>query len=364
MIRINAKELFALLVLFEIGTTPIFAVGIQARQDAWIAILVSMLCGFVMLWIWLEIQKHFPDKNWVEIMIELLGAWLAIPLAILYVMYWNHIACFNLREFGDLMLLTFLPHTPMSVVLIVEIVVAVYVLILGLEVFGRMAIFVLPFMLFLLGLVYLMVWMTGEMKWAQLLPVLGEGIKPVLQVAHPQILAFPFGEVVVFLMFWKYVHPKNSIRKTAFYAVGIAGLLLTVALIWMIGVLGVEYASNSTIPFLTLIRLINLGNIITHLDAIGTIIIFIGAFFKMTVLFYASALGICTIFKIKKENAVIAGVGVFNLLYCTIYFSSFEYHRYIGQGPYTNYVHPVFEWTLPAMILVIVWLKKWVRKMS
>lgn len=43
--RINEYQHFSLIVLFEIGSTTLFARGIEVKQDAWIAILIAMLMG-------------------------------------------------------------------------------------------------------------------------------------------------------------------------------------------------------------------------------------------------------------------------------------------------------------------------------
>jgi spore germination protein KB len=359
--RLNPKQLISIIMLFEIGTTTLFAFGISAKQDAWIAVMISTLGALAMLWIWLEIQKNYPDKNWVEILNEVLGKWLGIPLVIMYMLYWNHIACFNLSEFGDLMTLTFLTSTPKSVIFVPFVLVSSYILILGLNVFGRTCEFILPFMLIMLFTSYLLLFISGEMHFNQLLPIMGDGPVPVLKAAHP-IIGFPFGESCVLLMYWKYVHPKESIRKASFWAVGISGLVITLSVFSIISVLGAEYAANMKVPLVSLIRLINVGNIITHLDLFGTIIIFWGALFKMMIFIYAGVRTICTIFKIQNEHPVIWGIGIFNFIYSLFYFPSMEYHRFVGFTAFVRNMSPIFGWTLPTMILLILWLKKWHQK--
>lgn len=80
MLRISKHQLFCLIILFEIGSTTLFALGIDAKQDAWIAILVAMLIGFVLLWLYTGLQKYFPEKNFAQIIITLLGKVIGMPL--------------------------------------------------------------------------------------------------------------------------------------------------------------------------------------------------------------------------------------------------------------------------------------------
>lgn len=55
MFRINKKQLFCLMMLFEIGSTTLFTLGIEAKQDAWISILISILIGLILLKIYIKI---------------------------------------------------------------------------------------------------------------------------------------------------------------------------------------------------------------------------------------------------------------------------------------------------------------------
>jgi len=57
MIRISNYQLFCLIVLFEIGSSILFVRGIEAKQDAWIAVLIGTLSGLGLIWVYTELQK-------------------------------------------------------------------------------------------------------------------------------------------------------------------------------------------------------------------------------------------------------------------------------------------------------------------
>jgi len=94
-------------MLFEIGSTTLFSLGIKAKQDAWLVVIIAMLTGFGLLWIYTELQKNFPDKNLVGIIIALIGKPLGIPLAFLYAYYFIESSVLNFSEFGFLVNMTF-----------------------------------------------------------------------------------------------------------------------------------------------------------------------------------------------------------------------------------------------------------------
>lgn len=363
MVRISPKQLFALIVLYEIGSTTLYALGIKAKQDAWISFLIGMLGGLILTWILLELQKNFPEKNLVEIIIALLGKWIGVPLVILYFFYFQMICSFVFREFGEVMIITFLPKTPISVVLTIYMLVVVYIIFLGLEVLGRMSEILLPIVLFFLVLVYMLIYFSGEVHFSDLQPVLGEGLPTIFEASF-RILVFPFGEMCLFMMYWKYVQPKHAIRKTTFWAVVISGLLLTYSTITFITVLGPEYAGNATIPLLNVIKLINIGDILTHMDALGVMMIFMGGLFKMVLLLYASILILCYLINVRNQKWFIVIVSLYTLLFGIFYFTSHMYHHWLGGlDMFDGKIHPIFAWVFPPLLLVLCWIQKLKKKL-
>ncbi|WP_347709301.1 GerAB/ArcD/ProY family transporter [Bacillus sp. FJAT-47783] len=45
-----------------IGSTPLFALGVEAKQDAWLAILITI--ALTLVWLYTEIQTYFNYYTW------------------------------------------------------------------------------------------------------------------------------------------------------------------------------------------------------------------------------------------------------------------------------------------------------------
>ena len=217
LIRISKWQLYCLMMLFEIGSTTVFGLGIDAKQDAWIAILIAMLCGFVLIWVFTEIQKYYPDKNFVDILIAVLGKWIAVPLILLYALQFFWISTLNFREFGELVSMILLPSIHLSIILAIFMLTTVYILCLGYEVLARLGEIMYPLVVFFILIVFILIGFSGEVDFTRLQPILGNGLKPVLKASIPSIVNFPFGEMIVFLMFWHYANEKQSVRRVAFF---------------------------------------------------------------------------------------------------------------------------------------------------
>ncbi|UOQ49343.1 spore germination protein [Gracilibacillus caseinilyticus] len=355
MNKISNIQLFALIVAFEVGSTTLFAIGIGAKQDAWIVILTAYAISFILIWTYTELPKYYAFENFSEILNDVLGKVMAKPLLLLFGLYFYNQANHNFYEFGALIKLTALPKTPIMVIFYLYIFVIIYILCLGVEVFVRTVEIFFPYLLLFLITVFVFNLFSGEFEFSNLEPVLGEGVLPVLKEL-PIVIAFPFGEMVVFLMMWHLVEKKENIRKTAFLAVATSTILLLTSTLVIICVLGAELAKVTQIPLLETLLSIKVAMIITNLDSIGVFIMFIGGFYKTAMHFLAFSLAITWLFNKHNPKFVIIISGLLFPIYTIMHFNSIDDQRWKGMegGGYVILIYAL----LPFLLLVISILKK------
>lgn len=356
MIQLSKHQLFTLMFIYEVGSTTLFALGIKAKQDAWIVILLALLIGLGFIWIYTELQRAFPDRNYVEIILIVLGKKFGIPFAILTALGYTWHCARNLREFGEMITITILPETPLWIILFLFMSVSIYTMLKGIEVLARLSEIVMPVLVIFIISIYIFISISGKVEFRRLTPVLGSGIKPILKTV-PQVTVFPFGEMFVFLMYWNYANEGSAVRKAAIKAVLLSGILLCFSLIMDITVLGVEYTSIATIPLIEVVRLINIGNIITNIDAIGVFIIFLGGFFKMTIYLNAVILVLHTLFKIKNYKLIVFLVSAFMFWFSIAFEPSYAYHQWMFPFD-VHYFGIFYANILPLLLLAIYWIKK------
>ncbi|MGP4042146.1 GerAB/ArcD/ProY family transporter [Gracilibacillus sp. D59] len=355
MRQISNIQLFSLIVAFEIGSTTLFALGIGAKQDAWIVVLVSFILSFFLLWVYTQIPKYYPNQNFAEILNDCLGVILAKPLLFLYCMYFLSQATHNFYEFGVLIKMTALPETPLLVILYVFIMVMVYMLHKGIEVIARSIEIFLPYLFFLLLAAYFLNMISGEFQLVNLLPILGNGYQPILKEL-PKVVAFPFGEMVVFLTIYHYLKKKEYIRKITFIAVTVSTFLLLIAQIVFIAVLGPELTASSEIPLLETTLSIHIAMIFTNLDIIGVFIMFIGGYYKTAIHFYGFTLLFTWLMNKSNSKWVIIIFGLALPFLSVLRFESLDDQRWKGMegGIYSILLYAL----LPILILLIIKVKK------
>ncbi|OLS35451.1 GerAB/ArcD/ProY family transporter [Bacillus sp. MRMR6] len=354
MIQISKIQLFALIMIFEIGSTTLFALGIGAKQDAWIVVLLASFVGFFLLWFYTQIAKFYPKQNFSEILNTLLGKKLAAPLLFLFGLYFLSNASHNFYEFGHLIKITALPTTPLLVILYIFIISAIYILSLGFEVLARTAEILFPVFLIFLITTYIIILFSGNFHISELQPILGNGLSLILTELD-FVIAFPFGEMVVFLMFWHFVDNQKLLRKTAFMAVMFSTVLVIFTLISVIAVIGPDLAANTEIPLLETILSINIGNIITNLDVIAVLIMFIGGFFKMSLHFYGFILALTWLLKAKNPKKVIFFSGLLFPLYVIYRFPGLDYKHW--KGDLDMFGMLIFQ-SIPILLVIIMYIKR------
>ncbi|MEI2443412.1 GerAB/ArcD/ProY family transporter, partial [Priestia megaterium] len=83
--KISDTQLFILMVLFELGSALLVPLAMRAKQDAWLAILIGMLCSFLFFLIYHKLYSYYPELLPTEYMQKILGKVLGTLLAFIYV---------------------------------------------------------------------------------------------------------------------------------------------------------------------------------------------------------------------------------------------------------------------------------------
>ena len=113
--KISASQLFILMVLFELGSALLVPLAIDAKQDAWLAILLGMVFSFVLLLVYHRLYTYYPDLLPTEYMQRILGKVLGTVLAFVYILYFMYDASRVLRDFGEMLLTFAYPDTPLFI---------------------------------------------------------------------------------------------------------------------------------------------------------------------------------------------------------------------------------------------------------
>ncbi|MFD0674453.1 GerAB/ArcD/ProY family transporter [Cohnella sp. GCM10027633] len=359
MEKISQSQLAALIIMFQIGSSPLFLLGSEAGQDAWIAVFFGMTAGLALLvLLTLQIHRMEPDKDLIEIAKIYCGKYVGYALAVAYFIYFSYKSIRNIREFGDLMILYLLPSTPLAILLGCVLLVAGYAVWQGIEVFGRMTQVIVPVIIVIYAACFLMIYGTGLFDAHRLEPVFACGIKKAAAIALPEIVSFPFGEMVLFLMLWKYAAERGrTFRTTVVCYVG-TGLFITLTNLFIIASLG-PLAQMSVVPFIQVMSQVQFAAVVERLDPIVAVLLFAGVFIKMTAYFFGAAIIGRHLVKVDRRH-VVAGAGAL-LFVGSLLFRSYMQHIWFGFEKNLKLHFPIFQICIPLLLLFVMLIRSRLR---
>ncbi|OAH58699.1 spore gernimation protein KB [Domibacillus aminovorans] len=355
--KISAYQLFTLILLFEFGTAMLTSIGINAKQDAWLAILIGMAGGFCLFFIYYGLYRYYPDLPLTEYVQRLLGSVLGKGLAFCYVLYFMYVAARILRIFGEMLVTVAYPDTPLFIINALFILVIIYMVYKGIEVISRTSevLFVGMCLLLLSGFLLLMI--SGIIHLENLKPVLEEGLSPIIKTVFTDTLYYPFGEVIVFTMIFPYINEREKVKRTGLRAMGLSGLLLALVVAGNISVLGLDLASHAQFPLLASIRSIEVAGFLERLDIYFILFAMIGGFLKISIFFYVAVMGASHLFHVKHPSHLAYPMGMVILLLSMAIASNYAEHIQEAGKFIPLYAHLPLQVIIPVLLLIIAFFK-------
>ncbi|MGG0450950.1 GerAB/ArcD/ProY family transporter [Priestia megaterium] len=360
--KISVTQLFALMFIFDLGTSLIVSYGIPAGKDAWLAILLGMGGGILLFFVYYMLFRQYPTIPLTGYVRKIFGEFFGWVLGLLYCLFFLYIAARNVRDFGDLLTSSTLPETPLLAINLSLILVMCYVIYLGIEVIGRTAeVFIVILLLFGLGANFFVL-VSGNVSLNHIRPFLEHGWKPILTTAFPPVVSFPFGEMLVFTMLLPYLNRPKLIKKVWLSALISSGLILSWTAALNMSVLGLDVMQRSTFPTLATIGKVNLFDFIERLDAIVVFTLLMTVFFKASIFMYGAILGITDLFKVKNRQQIILPMGFILIFLSMTIASSFSEHLEEGFTITLKYLHVPFFIVIPLFMLVVSLIRNYVKK--
>jgi len=359
--RVTAYQVFCLLNLTAMGSSALFYLGGDAKQDAWLVLLSMMFVGIFLQLIYTTLFFEYPNDTIISYMPKIFGKVLGYILGISYTFYFAHIAARVLRDFIELILIVVLPGTAPYLIALVLMSTITYGAFLGIESMGRLAQIMLPFYVGVIVFMYISLFATpGLIDIKSIQPVLEKGFTRILKTAYPLLITFPYGETVVLAMVYPSLNMPKKARKTGVLSIIFLGVFLSFNMIVIISTLGVDFASASLFPLLEIGRLINIG-FIDRIDIFVILVMIIGGFFKITVFTYGTVIGTAQLLGIKKDPRWLA-VPVGIALYIYSFFVARNYPEHIEIG--LKIIPPLtiqLQVTIPIIAITFHFVRKWVK---
>lgn len=360
--RVTLWQSFMLVTGFLYGTSTLFMPIGAARQDGWLSILLGMLGGIVLAWIWSLPARWYPRWGLSGQLRFAWGRYLGTALGVLYLWYALHLSALVLRNLTELYAVAIFPETPPSVFIVGLILPTALASYYGWEVIHRCAeVLVIPIVLLIILLSVLTLITPGAAHWELLTPVLERGWGPVFQSAL-SVLAFPFGETVLFLLAMQHMTRPDLALKPLGRSMLLVGILLASVFARNMVILGPAESSRSAFPALEAARIINLAEFIQRVDILVVILWTFGGFIKLSAVFHLFLLGSQDLFGLRDYRPLIPPVAYAVAALSVLLYQDFGEMKRFAVAGYSTYAL-IFQAVLPLATVGLVALRRaWQRQ--
>jgi spore germination protein KB len=354
--KISLNQLFFLIFSFELGSAIVVGLASEAKQDAWIAVLLALVGGLILVFIYCSFSKKYPGYNLYEIFEQIFNRKIALFFTALYILYFFYLSARVLRDFCELMKTAIFVITPIEFIALLLMLTISYIIYLGTETLGRTIEILSPYTFILMFLLIFFLYANHSVTMQNLRPVLAHGWMPVIKVAIPEVLTFPYGETVVFTIIMASVGKTKYLTSVSIASLILSGIILSYFAFLKAAVLTPTMVLISPFPLLSAIREISVARFIERLDAIVVYMMMLGIFVKVSIFFHAGLKGLEYSFRIPYRYFVVP----FAMLICVFSLwiaKNFTEHLEEGIKFIPFYIHIPFQIVIPFCVWMIVKFK-------
>ena len=327
------------------------------KQDTWIAALAAFAITLLMVLVYTTIAQRFAGLNLVDINNEVFGAYLGKLITVLYIWFFFQLIVHYLYFFNSFWITYIMPETPRFVFVTMAVFVIAFSIRSGIEVITRCFIILSVAVLAMVFTVTLLLIKDAEIS--NLFPMLQSTPKEFIQSVHI-FLAISFCDIVVFLMIFPYTKDNQKIRKPFIIAVCFSTLFLLMVIFREILVGGARIYSTIS-PNFALAREIDIAKILTRLDILVALNLFLSVIMKITIFFYATALSLAQTLKLRSFRPLLIPIGALCISFAVDLYPSDMEQIYAGR-----FIWPfnavTMEILFPLITFIVILIKKLPKK--
>ncbi|WP_243292297.1 GerAB/ArcD/ProY family transporter [Bacillus sp. FJAT-47783] len=334
-----------------IVTVPRGSAEEAQTPDIWISMMIGGVLYIVAAFFVTKLCHQFNGMTLYQFSPILVGKWLGAVCNVFVMSYFYLSTGFQARTTAEVLRVYLLDKTPIEVIIIVYICVGQYIVISGIYSIVKLLQMYFPivllFILFMLGL------SVTTIDINNLRPVLGEGMKPVLNGIKPTALSLSGIEIYFVLM--AYMEQSKKAMKVATIGTLIPLFLYILILIAVIGTLTVDEVRLLTWPTMELVKSFEMKILLfERFESFFIILWVITTFTSFIMYYYLASIGLSQVLK-KKYKPIVYGLLPFIYL-CAMYPE--DINSLFKLGDYLGSMAIVIAGIFPIVLLTIAFIRR------
>ncbi|CAH2215321.1 GerAB/ArcD/ProY family transporter [Tepidibacter aestuarii] len=294
------------IVLFMSGTSSIVTLALEAKQDIWLATILSLSMAIIIAFILIRLHSIFQEKNLFDMLEICFGKFIGKGIILLYIWFIFHEGAQVLMNTSQFITFTSFSKTPEIISRILFLFVCTWAAKEGIEVICRLSNFLL--FIFIASVLIVVLLLIPKMDINNLEPVLNNGVKPIMQGAFASF-SFPFGEIVILTMFFSNFKTKESPFRIYILGLLVSGIIVLTLSLATVLTLGPDEASNTFFPTYITVARINIA-FIQRTEIISALIFVLGGFIKLSIILVAICKGIIRVFNFTNYPFLVTPISI------------------------------------------------------
>jgi spore germination protein KB len=354
--RISSVQLFLILILLTGATALLYAtpgIAALAGPDGWIAAFLTGIYALLVVLVAVLLGKRFPAQVFTECLPNVLGRIPGKLLAAIYTILIIGLIVINLGQGSFFVHLLLLDMTPVIVIDITLVVVAVYGAYLGIECIARQNQFIS--VIWVLSLFLLSALGVKDLNPGNLRPVLENGLLPLLRSAifHSSF----WGDVFIMLPLLPYLNQKREALETGLFGVGFVMIMAGTATAVNVGVFGSQVTAHLAFPFHALVKYISVASFIERTESLFMLVFISAIMIKLAVFYHIAGIAAASTLGLKSYRLLLVPIGIITVVLREIFFPGFP-----GLINFLLHLFPVYaaalQFAIPALVLLVAVIRK------
>jgi len=353
----NTQLMLLILSFMEFMVMSINFVYSISGTDTWISVLTAYPIVILVAIGYTAIAKSYPGQNLVQLNDMALGPYMGKFFSALYIWFFFEYMIHFAYYFNSFWITYIMDETPREAFVILLMFVCAMAVRSGIEVISRCSsILAVIVVIVVLSTAILL---TKDMRLDHFSPILQISPKNFIQSVHI-ILTIPFCDIVAFLMIFPYTKENKKVRKPILIAISLSTAILLITVVITTAVLGARMATSTSATF-AVTREIDIAKVLTRLDVLVAITLLITVFVKVSVFYYATALGLAQLLKLRSYKPLVVPIGILAAVISANLYPSDMEQVYCAQ-----YIWPfnasLFEFVLPAITLIVIGIRRLIKR--
>lgn len=301
---------------------------IYTKNEAWIPILLGYLFVLLFSIMYSVLVKRYPNLSLIEINEAVFGKIIGSVFSALHVFNFFVLACLNVNVFAHFVMSMLLPTTPIFFIVVMLVLICAWAVRKGPSNFTSYGTIIVFFSFSLILANTLM--LSGDMQFRNLLPIFN--LPPIDYAVGSHFIAFiPLSEIVIFMMFVPHLIKPQDFGKSVRKGLTVGACFWLIIIIRDIVVLG-GGTQQLAFPTFTVIRLIDVADILTRLEIVYATILISLMFFKVSILYFAAVSGFQRLMKFQSYKFLIIIFGSLITVYSVSIFTAQEHFLWLSSG--------------------------------